>query len=393
MVVARFHPALSEIDAAHWNALLPDDNPFIDHAFLSGLERHACLDAAHGWTPHHLGLYESDALVAAAPLYLKTNSHGEYVFDWSWASAYARNGLDYYPKLLCAVPYSPVTGPRLLGDPALRSIAIDAIRHECERLGLSSAHVNFCTEADAGTLREHRDWLPRFDWQFHWTHRGWRDFRDFLDSLKPKKRKNIRQERAHVTRAGVHCEIRHAGEIDGQTWRCIHALYAATFDEKGNFAALTLDFFRHFGQAMPNRVLAVLAWRGDEIIAAALLLRSRDTLYGRYWGCREAVPGLHFEACYYQGIEYCLRHGLRRFEPGAQGEHKLARGFLPELTRSFHYVADPGFRAAIGDALAREAIALNAYRDELLAHSPYAQLCLPPPAGEGAEGGWGRIVQ
>jgi hypothetical protein len=373
MISAHFHSSLDEIDATQWNALLPDDNPFLDHAFLSGLEEYGCLDAEHGWQAHHLALYANGKLAAAAPLYLKGNSHGEFVFDWSWAHAYARHGLDYYPKLLCAIPYSPVTGTHLLGDGSTRGTLIETIHAECERLGLSSAHANFCNAADAAAFADRDEWLPRFDWQFHWKNHGWRDFDDFLDSLKPKKRKNIRQERAHVQHAGVHCEIRHGDEIDAATWRYIHLLYSTTFDEKGNYPALTLEFFRHLGRAMPDRVLVVLAWRGPKLVAMALLLRSRDTLYGRYWGCTENIPGLHFEACYYQGIDYCLRHGLRTFEPGAQGEHKFARGFLPAATHSFHYIADHRFRAAIADALAREATALHDYRDELLAHSPYAE--------------------
>ena len=381
-LTARFHSRLDEIDATAWNALLPDDNPFLDHAFLSGLEQHGCLDPAYGWQPHHLGLYKSGELIAAAPLYVKTNSHGEYVFDWAWANAYAQHGLDYYPKLLCAAPYSPVTGPRLLAGSgedasALRNALIDAMQTEPGRRGWSSAHLNFATETDAAAFAD-GNWLARFDGQVHWhnvagEHGGWRDFADFLDALTPKKRKNIRQERERVARAGVRCEIRHGDELDVPLWRAVHKFYLSTFAEKGNYPLLTLPFFRHLGHALGQRVLVVLAWREHELIAAALLLRSRDTLYGRYWGCREQVPGLHFEACYYQGIDYCLRHGLSHFEPGAQGEHKLARGFLPTLTRSFHYLADTRFRAAVRDALAREADALRAYRDELMAHSPYAQ--------------------
>jgi predicted N-acyltransferase len=374
-LTARFHSRLDEIDAAQWNALLCDDNPFLDHAFLSGLERHRCLDAEYGWIPHNLGLYRGAELVAAAPLYIKLNSHGEYVFDWSWAGAYARAGLDYYPKLLCAVPYSPVPGPRLLvgtGGDELRHALIDAMRGEIERHHWSSAHLNFAREDDAAMFADHGNWLARFDWQFHWNNRGWRDFNDFLDALAPKKRKNIRQERAHVARAGVSCEIRHGDELNEIEWQALHAFYRSTFDEKGNHPALTLDFLRHLGRAMPRRVLAVLCRRGSLLIAGAILLRSRDTLYGRYWGCTEHVPGLHFEACYYQGIEYCLRERLARFEPGAQGEHKLARGFLPVATRSFHYLADTRFRAAVRDALAREAAHLHAYRADLMAHSPYA---------------------
>jgi predicted N-acyltransferase len=246
------------------------------------------------------------------------------------------------------------------------------MRDETQRHRWSSAHLNFANEADVAALVSEPDWLPRFDWQFIWQNQGWRDFGDFLDALAPKKRKNIRQERARVERAGIVCEIRRGDEVEPPLWRAIHAFYLSTFAEKGNHPVLTLPFFEHIGLALRDRVLAVLAWRGSDLIAAALLLRGGDTLFGRYWGCREQIPGLHFEACYYQGIEYCLRHGLQRFEPGAQGEHKLARGFLPTKTQSFHYLADSRFRAAVGDALAREARSLNAYREELLEHSPYA---------------------
>ncbi len=372
----RFHGALDDIDAAAWNALLPDDNPFVDHAFLAGLERHGCVVPEQGWQPYHLGLYDGDRLAAAAPLYLKGNSHGEFVFDWSWASTYARYGLDYYPKLLCAVPYSPVTGPRLLvgqaGNAAqLRATLIRAIEDEARRLNLSSAHLNFAAADDAGPFRP-TDWLPRFDWQFHWHNEGWPDFDAFLAALNHKKRKNIRSERARAARAGASCEIRHGDELDAREWEAVHDFYLSTFDDKGNFPALTLDFFRHLGRAMPRRVLAVLCRRNGRLIAGALLLRSASTLYGRYWGAHEHVEGLHFEACYYQGIEYCLREGLQHFEPGAQGEHKLARGFLPAKTESFHWIADARFRAAIGDALRRESRHLDAYHTELLSHSPYA---------------------
>ncbi len=377
----RFHRTITAIPAEAWKALLPDDNPFVDHAFLAGLERHGCLDPRTGWQPHHLGLYDNERLVAAAPLYLKGNSHGEFVFDWSWASAYAQHGLDYYPKLLCAVPYSPVTGPRLLAGcgadaNTLRTTLIAAMRAEAERLHLSSAHLNFAAEADVAAFAGN-EWIPRFDWQFHWRNLpfecgGWRDFDEFLASLNHKKRKNIRHERRRVAEAGVECEIRHGDELDDADWRALHDFYLATFDDKGNYPALTLDFFRHLGTAMPRRVVAVLCRRGNELVAGALMLRSRATLYGRYWGCREHVEGLHFEACYYQGIEYCLREGLTTFEPGAQGEHKIARGFLPAKTHSFHWIADARFRAAIADALKHEAQMLGGYRDDVLAHSPYA---------------------
>ncbi len=375
MLHARFHPRLDAIEAADWDALVADDNPFVGHAFLSGLERHGCLSAEYGWQPHHLGVYAEERLVAAAPLYLKGNSHGEFVFDWSWAAAYERNGLAYYPKLLAGVPYSPVTGPRLLAGrgedaAALRRVLTGLIERETGRLGLSSAHANFVADDDAAALAD-AGWLARGDWQFHWHNRGWSDFDDFLDALSSKKRKNIRQERAQVARAGVHCTPMLGGDLDEATWNAVHRLYRRTFDAHGNYAALTPAFFRHLGRALPTRSMVVLCRRGAELVAMALFLRSADTLYGRYWGAESEVPGLHFEACYYQGIDYCLREGLARFEPGAQGEHKVARGFLPVATRSFHHVVDERFRAAIADALRAEARALEDYRRDVLAHAPY----------------------
>lgn len=379
---ARFHSRLSDIDAVVWDGLRLDDNPFLSHAFLSGLESSGSLRAELGWRAHHLGLYENGNLVAAAPLYLKGNSHGEFVFDWSWAAAYERAGLRYYPKLLGAVPYSPVTGTRLLtgrsdDTPALRAALIRAVAGEAERRNLSSVHVNFVTVDDAHAL-ERAGWLARFDWQFHWKNRhadskGWKTFDEFLAALSHKKRKNIRAERNQVARAGIVCELRHGDELNEVEWLAIHDLYLNTFEERGNHPALTEAFFRHLGATMPRQVVAVLCKYDGDIVAMALMLRSSDTLYGRYWGSRVNAPGLHFEACYYQGIEYCLREGLTTFEPGAQGEHKIARGFLPTKTRSFHYIADPRFRAAVRDALAQEAEALNDYYVELVAHSPYSQ--------------------
>jgi predicted N-acyltransferase len=373
---ARFHARIDAIDAVAWDALGAGGNPFVAHAFLAGLERHGCIRADYGWRAHHLTLHQGNRLVAAAPVYLKGNSHGEYVFDWAWADAWERHGLAYYPKLLCAVPYSPVGGPRLLvGDgpgAAERAAAlVAALEHEAGRLGLSSIHVNFTGPADNAVLAR-AGWLARCDWQFHWHDRGWRDFDDFLAALNHRKRKNIRQERAQVARAGVDCEMRHGDELVEADWCDLHALYLHTFEERGNHPALTLDFFRHLGAVMPRKVLAVLCRRGGATIAGALFLRGDDTLFGRYWGAFEPVPGLHFEACYYQGIEYCLRHGLQRFEPGAQGQHKLARGFLPERTHSFHWIADPRFRRAIAAHLEDEAPAIEDWRDALMQHSPYA---------------------
>lgn len=376
MLEARLHSTLDEIGREAWNALRPDDNPFVSYEFLAGLETHGCLRDDYGWQAQHLGLYLRDQLIAAAPLYVKGNSHGEFVFDWAWAQAYARNGLPYYPKLLSAVPYSPVSGPRLLVKPdanvAAHRIALrDTLADVTRQIDLSSVHVTFTSDADAAAF-DGSEWLSRFDWQFHWHNRGYRDFEDFLDALLPKKRKNIRQERAQVARAGVRCELRFGHDMSDAEWRLVHRCYLATFEDKGNHPALTAEFFRHLGATLRERVIAVIAMRGDEALACAFFLRSRDTLYGRYWGALEHVPALHFEACYYQGVEFCIAHGLQRFEPGAQGEHKLARGFLPVRTRSFHWLADARFRAGVRTALAREATALNDYHAELMRHSPYA---------------------
>jgi uncharacterized protein len=371
---ARFHSSLDAIPAADWDALRPDDNPFLSHAFLAGLERSGCLQPRAGWRPHHLALHDGGRLVAAAPCYLKSNSHGEFVFDHAWAEAYWRHGLDYFPKLLCAVPYSPVPGPRLLcgidRDPALRAACLQALQNEVERVGLSSAHINFDDDA---TIEPAPGWLPRFDWQFHWHNRDWKDFDAFLAALSAKKRKNIRQERAHVQRAGIRFRCLHGDEASDADLDAMHGFYIASFIDKGNLPVLTLEFFRHLARSMPRQLVLVLGERGGRAIAGAMLLRSSTTLYGRYWGCSEPLPGLHFETCYSQGIDYCLRHGLSRFEPGAQGEHKLARGFLPTRTHSLHHLRDPRFSAAVAASLQQEAAWLESYREELLAHSPFRE--------------------
>lgn len=376
MIHARFHPALDDIDAVAWNALRPGDNPFLDHAFLSGLERHGCIRPDWGWQPHHLTLYDDDALIGAAPLYLKGNSHGEFVFDHAWAQAWEHAGGRYYPKLLAAIPYTPVTGPRLLAGagnvaPAVRSHLVAALVAETRRLGLASAHVNFIAEDEGDAFGD--DWLSRFDWQFHWVNRGYRDFEDFLGVLNHKKRKNIRVERAAVRRAALAIEWRCGASLDADEWTILHRLYLATFAEKGNHPALSEAFFRHLGTALGTQTWAALARRDGRIVAMALCLSSRTTLYGRYWGSEETLPGLHFELCYYQGIEHCIRAGLDRFEPGAQGEHKLARGFLPVRTHSRHHLPHAGFRAAVAAALTEEAAMLEDYRRELDVHMPYAQ--------------------
>lgn len=371
MAEFRTLASLAEIAPQAWDALHDGHNPFVSHAFLAGLERHGCVRADWGWTPHHATLWEGGRLVAAAPAYLKTNSHGEFVFDHAWAQAYARYGRAYFPKWLCAVPYSPVTGPRLLArTPALRRQLLEALVAQARDAGLSSVHVNFHPEDEDDAFE--RAWLSRSDVQYHWRNdAGWRDFETFLAAFDHKHRKNIRQERARVARAGVTFRTVHGDEADDSDLEAMFGFYLQTFQEYGNSPALTFGFFRHLARTLPRQFVMFLAETGGTPIAGALCLRGGDTLYGRYWGCRRNLPGLHFETCYYQGIEYCLREGLRVFEPGAQGEHKIARGFLPVFVRSRHWIADPAFAEALGHWCDEETQAIRRYAATLAAHSPF----------------------
>lgn len=369
--------SIHAVPAAEWDALLVDDHPFVRHAFLAALEDSGSLRRELGWTPMPLLMREAGRTVAAAPAYLKTNSHGEFVFDWAWADAYRRHGLPYYPKLLIAVPYTPATGPRLLvGDGAGAVQRRHALRRAIEQLvartGLSGAHLNFLSADDAAALA-HDPWLPRFDWQYHFANPGYRDFDELLGDFNHKKRKNIRAERRQAREHGLVIEWRDGTELGEADLDAVRALYEDTFERKGNTAALTRAFFSLVCERMGPQFHVALARDARRIVAAAVFFSGGGTLYGRYYGCAGEYRGLHFELCYYQGLEYTLAQGLRRFEPGAQGEHKIARGFLPTRTRSAHLVAHPGFRAAIRRSLREEAFALRGYREQLEALSPYRQ--------------------
>jgi predicted N-acyltransferase len=375
MSVARVVGRLSDIPAAEWDALHDGRNPFVTHSFLSGMETHGVVLSRNGWTPRHIALRdENGALTAAAPGYAKHNSHGEFVFDHAWAHAYARYGEAYFPKWLCAVPYTPVTGPRLLARDAIaRKQLVHAIESMTKGAGLSSAHANFVAADDDEAFDP--EWLSRTDVQYHWRNaHGWRDFDAFLAAMDHKHRKNIRQERAKLGRAGVTFRIVHGDEARDEDLAAMHGFYLQTFAEYGNTPTLTLPFFHHVAGTMPRQLVLFLAERDGQAIAGALCLRGTDTLYGRYWGTdgeHARVPGLHFETCYYQGIDYCLREGLVAFEPGAQGEHKLARGFLPTLVRSRHWIADPAFAEALLPWCKEEAASVLRYKSLLDAHSPF----------------------
>lgn len=373
MAEARFLPSLADVPAHAWDALHDGRNPFVSHAFLHGLEAQGCLREDWGWMPHHATLWEDDRLVAAAPGYLKDNSHGEFVFDHAWAHAYAQHGLDYYPKWLGAVPYSPVTGPRLLApDGPHRDALLAAIQEETEKRALSSAHVNFPTPGEDDAFPD--AWLPRIDVQYHWRNPGhWRGFDEFLADLDHKHRKNIRQERAKVQRAGVTFRVVHGDEASEADLRAMFGFYLQTFQDYGNSPALTLAFLQHLAITLPRNLVMFLADHDGHTVAGALCLRGTDTLYGRYWGSTSRIPGLHFETCYYQGIDYCLREGLAAFEPGAQGEHKIARGFLPTVVHSRHWIAHPDFAAALSRWCKEEALAVRRYAHTLQTSTPFKQ--------------------
>ncbi len=369
------HDSYGAIDAADWDGLRNSDQPFTSHAFLYGLESSGSLREDLGWVPFPVSLHLHGRLVGVAPAYLKSNSHGEFVFDWAWAEAHQRHQQRYYPKLLVGIPYSPVPGQRLMvaegADAYAHRRALAAgLAQIVEQHQLSSAHVNFLLDQDAAAFA-HDPWLMRGDIQFHWRNRGWADFDQFLAALEQKKRKNIRAERRAVAAAGVRIEVRHGDQIDSDLWAQLHQLYCRTFEDKFNTPALTERFFADLGRTLGAGVVAVIASRDQRLIAMALCLRDRNTLYGRYWGCTEEVRGLHFECCYYQGIEYCLREGLTHFQPGAQGHHKLARGFLPQRTRSAHYIRLAPFRRAIRVAINHEHAGLAEAREELMGHSPF----------------------
>jgi predicted N-acyltransferase len=373
MPVLRLHRRLAEIPAATWDALNRGGHPFTAHAFLSGLETHACLDPAYGWMPLHAALWDGSTLLAAAPAYVKDNSHGEFVFDHAWANAYSQYGLDYYPKWLLGVPYTPVTGPRLLArDVGAKRQLLAAMREAAPALGLHSIHANFLDADDLAAFDD--GWLAREDVQFHWTRDpAWTGFEDFLAALDHKRRKNLKADRRKVEAAGVGLRRLGGAEARGAPLAAMHRFYRRTFAGKWNHAAMTEAFFQHLAEAMPDSVVLVLAEHGGEAIAGALCLRSADALYGRYWGAVADVPGLHFETCYHQGIAHCIAHGIDRFEPGAQGEHKLARGFLPTTTHSRHWLAEPRFHAALAEWCAAERAANRRYRESLAAHSPFRE--------------------
>ena len=372
-IVNRF----DEIEPETWNALSGGiDNPFLRHEFLVGLERHGCVGAKWGWHPRHLILEDqAGKLLAGLPLYLKDNSYGEFVFDWNWADAYQRAGLNYYPKLVSGVPYSPVTGPRLLvanGEDGkkLKQQLAEAALDYARTQGVSSLHINFTDEEDTTALQS-LGMLRRTGTQFHWFNHHYRSFDDYLASFTSSKRKKLKRERRRVTEQQIEIEVLDGHQASAEHWASFTRFYLATFDKHWGYATLNEAFFSHLGEQLPDNIVLMMAKHRGEYVAGALSLRSNDTLYGRHWGCLEEFHSLHFELCYYQGVEFCIANGLTRFEPGAQGEHKVGRGFEPVATWSAHWLANPQFNSAVQSYLAHEHEAMMEYMDELRGHLPY----------------------
>ena len=374
-----------EIDAAQWNALLdaqPSAAPFMRHEYLAALHASASAVAETGWMPQFLliddGVGKGSTLAAACPLYLKDHSYGEYVFDWAWADAYQRHGLRYYPKLLGAVPFTPVPGPRLMArDDGARRALLSAMMRIAHDAKLSSAHLLFLDERDQQAARD-MGWMMRSTVQFHWVNREpqpYDGFADFLASLQREKRKKIQQERRRVADAGVSFTTHAGREIDEDLWDFFYRCYVRTYRAHHSTPYLTRDFFARMARTMPENWVLFVAWKDGERIAVSLIGvdAARGVAYGRYWGATEHISCLHFEACYYQPLAWCIEHGFRRFEGGAQGEHKMARGLLPVQTWSAHWLAHPQFAEAVGDFLAREGSAVEGYLDELNERLPFKQ--------------------
>jgi hypothetical protein len=360
--------SLAGVDPAQWNALA-GPQPFVRHEFFSALIDTGCAAARSGWLPQFLLMRRAGALVGAMPLFSKSHSYGEYVFDWAWADAHERHGVAYYPKLLCAVPFTPVSGRRLLAaaERDRRSLAAAALDLAQQT---SSLHVLFPAEDEARVLRE-QGMLLRRTVQFHWRNEGYADFAAFLASLNHARRKTIRQERRRVREAGVDFRWLEGAAIERRHWEFFHRCYRTTYAAHRSSPYLNLAFFLRIGAALPQNIAMVLAERDGRPIASALFLADAATLYGRYWGAEEYVPLLHFECCYYQAIEYAIRRGLQVFEGGAQGEHKLFRGLLPVETYSAHWLAHPRFARAVEDFLRREEAGIERYVNELCEHSPF----------------------
>ncbi len=366
------HRSIAEITPEEWDACAGAGNPFVSHAFLLAVELSGSAGPRTGWLPQHAALRNAEGLlVGCAPMYAKSHSYGEYVFDHGWANAFERAGGRYYPKLQVASPFSPVPGPRLLTRAGVTTEAMaDALAQACEQLNLSSVHATFCTEAEWTALGE-AGWLQRMGMQFHWDNHGYATFDDFLGALSSRKRKSLKRERRDANACGLEYVALRGGDITAAHWRAFYRFYSSTVDRKWGSAYLTDTFFPLLGKHLGDRVVLMLALEGGKPVAGALNLMGADTLYGRNWGCDGDYPFLHFELCYYRAIDFAIEHGLARVEAGAQGEHKIQRGYLPTPTYSAHWIRHTGLRDAVGSFLQQERADKISEMEALMEFSPY----------------------
>jgi uncharacterized protein len=366
-------PSLDAIDAGQWDNLT-DGTPLLSHAFLSALEHSGSVGQGTGWNPYPLIVKQDGQLIGAMPLYLKSHSYGEYVFDWAWADAYQRSGLDYYPKLLSAIPFSPITSVRLLSnDDSVKTLMVNALEGAMQQHKLSSAHVIFPDDASAAKF-EAAGWLKRTGVQFRWQNKNYTDFEDFLATLSHDKRKKIHQERKKIQAAGVICKQIKGIDASQNDWDFFYQCYSNTYREHHSTPYLTRAFFDEIGKTMPQHILLIVAEIDGKPVASTLNIYNKTTLYGRYWGAIQFVSALHFELCYYQAQQFCITEKITFFEGGAQGEHKLARGFEPRPTCSYHKIAHPDFESAIKQFLVREQAGIAAYTSELEERAPFKQM-------------------
>lgn len=368
------HSAIDDIQSEQWNRLVEKNYPFLKHEFLSALEKNRCVGEHVGWIPKHITHSKKNKLIGALPLYEKHNSWGEFVFDHAWADAFQRYDMEYYPKLLNAIPFTPASGQRILmehkNNGNIAALLIAAANKLVEQDGYSGLHCLFPQPGNFKILNQ-QNAMTRNDCQFHWHNNGYSSFNEFLDTLKFKKRKNIKQERRKVVEAGVVVSRLNGNSATEQDWEDFADMYEKIYDRKYGMPGFNLAFFKDVADSIPHQILLVLAKKDGTSIAAALMYFDDDTLYGRHWGCEQYVDSLHFEVCYYQGIEFCIEHGLNRFDPGAQGEHKIARGFVPTRTRSLHWMAKNPFKEAIEQFVNREQLGVQHYIDAVSSHSPY----------------------
>ncbi len=376
MFKIEFLKSINEVSAEGWNEITGSDYPFMRFEFLHALEKSGATCKETGWIVHHAMVYQNQQWVAVMPLYLKYHSYGEYVFDFQWAEAYQRHGYDYYPKLISAIPFTPATGPRLCVKPGFQKKIIleslvEAIKKYSIAERISSWHCLFPNEIDSGELESFH--VPqRLGVQFHWFNKNYQTFEDYLLDFNSRKRKNLKKERKRVLEQDLKLERVEGNQISDEIWQQFYHFYQLTYAKRsGHGGYLGIEFFIELGKQIPEQLMMVLAKKNDRIIAAALNLKDSTTLYGRYWGCYEEYDFLHFEACYYQGIEYCIEQGLERFDPGAQGEHKIQRGFRPVYTYSNHFIKDERFRNAINSFLKEEKPHINSYYQDAESFLPF----------------------